>query len=48
MLALFGEKAYDFVPVTYFYPLEIEHLKRDMILKKPWNKYWIFKPCASS
>lgn len=50
MIALFGEKVYDFVPKTYFYPNESEHLKRDMALKSGKNKdpLWIFKPCASS
>jgi tubulin polyglutamylase TTLL5 len=46
MMALYGEKAYDFVPKTFSYPLEIDSLKKDM--KKRPNQYWIFKPCASS
>lgn len=48
-LALFGERAYDFVPRTYFYPNESEALKREMTAKpgKPAS-LWIFKPCASS
>jgi len=28
MIALYGERAYDFVPKTFFYPSEIESLKR--------------------
>ena len=30
MIALYGERAYDFVPKTFFYPSEIESLKREM------------------
>ncbi len=30
MIALYGERAYDFVPKTFFYPSEIDSLKREM------------------
>jgi hypothetical protein len=30
MQALHGEKAYDFVPITFIYPQEIENLKKEM------------------
>jgi hypothetical protein len=48
MLALFSEKAYDFVPKTFFYPNESEALKKEMILRGKSGCLWIFKPCASS
>ena len=51
MLSLFGEKSFDFVPRTLFYPLEVEKLKKVMLVnttQKGGNDYWIFKPCASS
>ncbi len=46
MIALYGDKIYDFVPRTLFYPLEIDSLKRE-ISHNP-SSLWIFKPCASS
>jgi len=46
MQALYGEKAYDFVPKTFVYPNEVDNLKKEM-RKRP-GQFWIFKPCASS
>jgi hypothetical protein len=30
MIALYGEKAYDFVPKTFSYPSELDKLKKEM------------------
>lgn len=47
MIALFGNRAYDFVPKTFFYPQETDLIKKE-IKKSGGQKLWIFKPCASS
>jgi len=47
MIALFGNRAYDFVPKTFFYPQESDLIKKE-IKKSGGQKLWIFKPCASS
>ena len=50
MQALYGDRAYDFVPKTYLYPQEMDVIKKDILAKRGGKdqQCWIFKPCASS